>query len=134
MAEIKIRSKKVIMVEGRADEFAPDVEMATGMCGFAILVPSGVDDNWLLDMIWRITVAYAGRPSLLFSRANVRTMVEAVMSRETRPTNSSRLKPSSDSRAAKASASRVTAGARAKSGSAESTVRLRNRSRASRVH
>jgi len=79
-----IHSPKVILIEGDADEFIPNIERATGMHGFAIVVPPDQKDGWLLDMLWRITMAYAAMPSLLYSRAKVRKMVEAVMSHEPR--------------------------------------------------
>lgn len=84
MSAIKIHSPRVILVEGAAEEFVPNVEPAADMHGFAIMVPPGEGSEWLLDMLWRITMAYAGMPSLLTSRANVRKMIEAVMSRESR--------------------------------------------------
>jgi hypothetical protein len=84
MAVIKIHSQRVILVEGYADEFVPNVEPAAGMQGFAITVPPGERGEWLLDMLWRITMAYAGMPSLLMSPATVRKMVEAVMGKECR--------------------------------------------------
>lgn len=84
MSAIKILSPRVILIEGNADEFVPNAESAAGMHGFAILVPPGEDHEWLLDMLWRITIAYAGRPSLLMRRAMVSKMVEAVMSKESR--------------------------------------------------
>ena len=84
MAVIKIHGQRVILVEGYADEFVPNVESAIGMQGFAITVPPGERGEWLLDMLWRITMAYAGMPRLLTSRATVRKMVEAVMSKECR--------------------------------------------------
>jgi hypothetical protein len=77
-------SPKVILMEGEADESVPNIERATGMHGFAIVMPADQKDGWLLDMLWRITMAYAAMPSLLYSRAKVRKMVEAVMSRELR--------------------------------------------------
>ncbi|MFP5230879.1 MAG: hypothetical protein ACLGXA_24960 [Acidobacteriota bacterium] len=85
MSSVRIRSPKVVVVEGDATELLPDTEMATGMHGFVIMVPQDQKGGWLLDMMWRITVAYAALPSLLYSRAKVRTMLEAVMSRESRP-------------------------------------------------
>lgn len=79
-----IKSPRVILVEGEADEFIPGVESASGMHGFAIVVPTEQRDGWLLDILWRITMAYAGMPSLLSNRAKVSKMVEAVMSYESR--------------------------------------------------
>jgi hypothetical protein len=74
----------VVLIEGDADDVIPSIERATGMHGFAIMVPQDQKDGWLLDMLWRITMAYAAMPSLLYSRAKVRKMVEAVMSHEPR--------------------------------------------------
>jgi hypothetical protein len=54
------------------------------MHGFAIVFPPGEEGERVLDMLWRITMAYAAKPSLLRSRATVRKMVEAVMSKESR--------------------------------------------------
>jgi|SRR6516162_1749798 hypothetical protein len=96
MAVIKIHGQRVILVEGYADEFVPNVEAAVGMQGFAIVVSPGERGEWLLDMLWRITMAYAGMPSLLMSRATVRKMVEAVMSKECREHKLPRI-PSSES-------------------------------------
>jgi hypothetical protein len=90
MSTIKIHSPRVILIEGNADELVSNAESAAGMHGFAILVPPGEEHEWLLDMLWRITIAYAGRPSLLMSRAMVRKMVEAVMSKESRETKPAR--------------------------------------------
>jgi hypothetical protein len=89
-----IYSSKVMLIEGNADEFVPNVEDATGMHGFAVMVPPGERGDRLLDMLWRVTSAYAGMPSLLESRAIVRKMVEAVMSSEHRPDHSVEPKPS----------------------------------------
>lgn len=80
MSEIKIHSPNVILVEGYGYELVPDAKPAAGMHGFAIIAPPGEGSEWLLDMLWRITMAYAGLPSLLMNRATVRKMVEAVMS------------------------------------------------------
>ena len=87
-----IHSPKVILIEGEGDEFIPNIEQATGMRGFAIMVPRDQKDGWLLDMLWRVTMAYAAMPSLLYSRAKVRRMVEAVMSHEPRSTDIDRPK------------------------------------------
>lgn len=78
-----IYSPRVILVEGTADEFVSNVE-AAGMHGFVIVVPPGAEGERLLDMVYRITMVYAGMPSLLRSRARVRKMVDAVMSKENR--------------------------------------------------
>lgn len=80
MSELKIQSANVILVEGGAGEFVPDTKPATGMHGFAIMVPTGEGGEWLLDLLWRITMAYAGLPSLLMNQATVRKIVDAVMS------------------------------------------------------
>lgn len=93
-----IHSQKVVLVEGKAEEFVPKVESAGGMHGFAIMVPPGEGGDRLLDMMWRITMAYAGIPSLLYSRANVRKMVEAVMSHQSRSVDSAKSRPARASR------------------------------------
>ena len=87
-----IYSPKVVLVEGKADEFVPNTQSAVGMHGLAIMVAPGERGDWLLDMVWRITTAYAGMPSLLYSRANVRKMVEAVMSHQSRPVDGAKRK------------------------------------------
>ena len=79
MSTTKIHSPRAILVERDAAEFVPNAESAAGMHGFAIIVPPGEVSEWLLDMFWRITIAYAGLPSLLMNQATVRKMVEAVM-------------------------------------------------------
>lgn len=80
MSEIKIHSANVILIEGCAHEFVPNAKPATDMHGFVIMVPPGEGSDWLLDMVWRISMAYAGLPRLLMNRGTVRKMVEAVMS------------------------------------------------------
>ena len=80
MSEVKIYSSNVVMVEGSADELVPNAASAAGMHGFAIMVPPGEGSDWLLDMVWRITIAYAGLRRLLMNRSTVLKMVEAVMS------------------------------------------------------
>jgi hypothetical protein len=94
-----IYSPKATLVEGSAAEFVPSLERATGMHGFAIMVPADEKDGWLLDMLWRVTMAYVGLPSLLRSQSNVRKMVEAVMSRENRPVDNAKPKRVRTSRA-----------------------------------
>lgn len=84
MSAIKIQSPRVILVEGNADEFVQRTEPAADMHGFAIMVPPCEEGERFLDLLWRITMAYAVRPSLLKRRANVGKMVEAVMSKESR--------------------------------------------------
>jgi hypothetical protein len=79
-----IHSQRVILLEGNADEIAPNAKLAADMHGFVIMVPPGEGGERLLDMLWRITMAYAGMPSLLASRTTVRKMVEAVWSKESR--------------------------------------------------
>jgi hypothetical protein len=79
-----IHSERVILLEGNAEEIVPNAKLAAHMYGFVIMVPPGEEAERLLDMLWRITIAYAGRPSLLRSRATVRKMVEAVWSKESR--------------------------------------------------
>ena len=82
-----IHSGSVILVEGDADEIVPNAKLAADMHGFVIMVPPGEGGERLLDMLWRITMAYACSPRLLRSRTTVRKMVEAVWSRETREAN-----------------------------------------------
>ena len=79
-----IHSQRVILVEGNADDIVPNAKLAADMHGFVIMVPPGEGGERLLDMLWRITMAYAGRPTLLASRSTVRKMVEAVWSKESR--------------------------------------------------
>jgi hypothetical protein len=79
-----IHSESVILIEGNADEIGPDTTMAAEMHGFVIMVPPGEGSEWFLDLLWRITMLYAGRPSWLRSRSRVAKMVEAVMSKESR--------------------------------------------------
>jgi hypothetical protein len=85
-----IYSDRVILLEGNADEIVPSARLAAEMHGFVIMVPPGEGGESLLDMLWRITMAYAGRPGILRSRTTVRKMVEAVWSKESRE-----LKPAS---------------------------------------
>ena len=56
-----IHSQNVILVEGDADEIVPNAKLATDMHGFVIMVPPGEGGERLLDMLWRITMAYAGK-------------------------------------------------------------------------
>jgi len=79
-----IHSERVILIEGDADEIVPNAKPAAGMHGFVIMVPPGEGGERLLDMLWRITMAYAGMPRMLASRTTVRNMVEAVWSKEIR--------------------------------------------------
>jgi len=79
-----IRSERVILVEGNADELVPGAKLPADMHGFVIMVPPGEGGERLLDMLWRITMAYAARPSMLSSRTIVRKMIEAVWSKESR--------------------------------------------------
>ena len=79
-----IHSQQVILVEGDANEIAPKAKLAADMHGFVIMVPPGEGGERLLDMLWRITMAYAGKPSMLESQTTVRKMVEAVWSKESR--------------------------------------------------
>jgi hypothetical protein len=79
-----IHSERVILIEGDAGEIVPTAKLAADMHGFVIMVPPGEGGERLLDMLWRITMAYAGRPRMLRSRTTVRKMVEAVWSRESR--------------------------------------------------
>jgi len=79
-----INSHRAALIEGDADEIVPDARLAADMHGFVIMVPPGEEGERLLDMLWRITMAYAGKPSMLRSRTTVRKMVEAVWSKESR--------------------------------------------------
>ena len=79
-----IFSSRVTLVEGNVDELVSIAHLVKDMHGFAIVFPPREEGEWLLDMLWRITMAYAAKPSLLRSRATVRKMVEAVMSKESR--------------------------------------------------
>jgi hypothetical protein len=85
-----IDSERVILVEGNADEIVPNAKLRADMHGFVIMVPPGEGSEWFLDMLWRITMLYAGRPSWLRSRARVIKMVEAVMSKESRESGPAR--------------------------------------------
>jgi hypothetical protein len=87
-----IHSQRVILIEGDADEIVRDAQFASDMHGFVIMVPPGEGGERLLDMLWRITMAYAGMPSLLRSRTTVRKMVEAVWSKECREDKPARRK------------------------------------------
>jgi len=85
-----IHSERAILIEGNADEIVPNAKLAADMHGFVIMVPPGEGSEWFLDMLWRITMLYAGRPSWLRSRSRVAKMVEAVMSKESREQSSAR--------------------------------------------
>lgn len=79
-----IHSQQVILVEGDANEIVPNAKLEADMHGFVIMVPPGERGERRLDMLWRITMAYAGLPRLLANKTNVRKMVEAVWSKESR--------------------------------------------------
>jgi hypothetical protein len=79
-----IYSGRVTLVEGNVDELVSIGHLAKDMHGFTIVFPPGEEAEWVLDMLWRITMVYAAKPSLLRRRATVRKMVEAVMSKESR--------------------------------------------------
>ena len=79
-----IHSSKVTLIEGNVDELVSVAHLAKDMHGFAIVFPPGEEGELVLDMLWRITMAYAAKPSLLRRRATVRKIVEAVMSNESR--------------------------------------------------
>lgn len=79
-----IHSERVILIEGDADEIVPNAKLAADMHGFVIVVPPGEAGERMLDMLWRITMSYAGMPRMLASRTTVRKMVEAVWSKEIR--------------------------------------------------
>ena len=52
-------------MEGDADEIVPNAKLAADMHGFVIMVPPGDGGERLLDMLWRITMAYAAKPRLI---------------------------------------------------------------------
>lgn len=79
-----IQSERVILIEGNADDIVPKAKLADDMHGFVVMVPPGEGREWFLDLLWRITMLYAGRPSWLRSRSRVAKMVEAVMSKQSR--------------------------------------------------
>ena len=79
-----IHSERVVLLEGNVAEIVPNAKLAADMHGFVIMVPLGDEGEKLLDMLWRITIAYAGRPSLLRSHTTVRKMIEAVWGKERR--------------------------------------------------
>jgi hypothetical protein len=85
-----IHSERVILIEGAADQVAPNANLAADMHGFVIMVPPGEGSEWFLDILWRITMLYAGMPSWLRSRARVTKMIEAVMSQESREADPAR--------------------------------------------
>jgi hypothetical protein len=91
-----IHSARVILLEGDADQMARKAKEVAGMRGFMIMVPHGDDHEWFLDLLWRMTMVYAAKPSWLRSRAKMSRMVEAVMSKESRNP-----KPARQSRALK---------------------------------
>lgn len=88
-----IHSQSVILIEGDANEIVPNTQLAAEMHGFVIMVPPGEGGERLLDMVWRITMAYAGKPSMLASRTIVRKMVEAVWSKASREPKPARRPP-----------------------------------------
>ena len=98
-----IYGRKVILLEGDAREVAPNIERVADMHGFVVMVPPSDDDNWLPDLLFRVTMAYAAMPSLLRSRSKVQKMVEAIMDYKSRPARRSKPKPmpSNSSRANK---------------------------------
>ena len=80
-----ISSASVRLFEGSADQLVSKAKSLSDMHGFAILVPSGEDHEWILDLIWRIAILYAAQPRILKSRAKVTRLVEAVMASARRP-------------------------------------------------
>jgi hypothetical protein len=94
-----INGRKVILLEGDVREVAPNIERVADMHGFVVMVPPSDDDNWLLDLLFRITMAYAAMPSLLRSRSKVQKMVEAIMNYKGRPAKRAKPKPSSSASA-----------------------------------
>ncbi len=101
-----IHSERVILFEGNADEIAPNAKLAADMHGFVIMVPAGEEGERLLDMLWRITMAYAGMSSMLRSRTTIRKMVEAVWGKESREPKPAR-RPSRQSGLADLTAART---------------------------
>ena len=97
-----IHSESVTLLEGNADEIVPNAKLAADMHGFVIMVPPGEGGERLLDMLWRITIAYAGMPSMLRSRTTVRKMVEAVWSKESREPSPARRPAGKSGQAARA--------------------------------
>jgi len=96
-----IYGRKVILLEGDAREVAPGIERVADMHGFVVMVPPSDDDNWLLDLLFRVTMAYAAMPSLLTSRSKVKKMVETIMNHKSRPARRAKPKPSSSASANK---------------------------------
>ena len=84
-AKESINSASVRLFEGRADGLVSKAKLPSDMHGFAVLVPSGEEHEWMLDLIWRIAVLYAAQPRILKSRAKMTKIVEAVMAAATRP-------------------------------------------------
>jgi hypothetical protein len=80
-----ISSASVRLFEGTADQLVSKTKLLSGMHGFAILVPSGEEHEWKLDLIWRIAILYAAQPGILKSRSKVLRIVEAVMAAAKRP-------------------------------------------------
>lgn len=97
-----IDSQRVILIEGDAGEIVPNARLAADMHGFVIMVPPGEGSEWFLDMLWRITMLYAGRPNWLRSRARVSKMVDAVMSKESREPSPARRQTRKSSQADRA--------------------------------
>jgi hypothetical protein len=80
-----ISSASVRLFEGTADQLVSKAKLLSDMHGFAVLVPSGEEHEWKLDLIWRIAILYAAQPSILRRRAKVTKIVEAVMAAAGRP-------------------------------------------------
>jgi len=87
----RIYSARVTLVEGNVDELLSSAHLANDMHGFTIVFPRGEEAEWMLVMLWRITMVHAAKPSLLRRRATVRKMVEEVMSKESRKPKSARV-------------------------------------------
>jgi len=86
-----IYSSRVTLIEGNVDELVSIGHLAKDMHGFMIVFPPGEEAEWALDLLWRITMVYAAKPSLLRRRVTMRKMVEAVMSKESRKPKPSRI-------------------------------------------
>jgi len=80
-----ISSASVRLFEGTADQLVSKAKLLSDMHGFAILVPTAEEHEWILDLIWRIAILYAAQPRILKSRAKVTKIAEAVMAAARRP-------------------------------------------------
>ena len=67
-----IHSARVILLEGDADQMARKAKEVAAVRGFIIMVPHGEDHEWFLDLLWRMTMVYAARPSWLREKTGQR--------------------------------------------------------------